>query len=480
MLSWDTILRRSHAHPVRVPRPVCLGTLPKRRGPGHGAGLRHPFRSGGPARHGLHQPGPGDPDRPGCAEAGRLGGGCGHRRRRGPGPDGTDRQRHRRRPVRHRLGCQDPEAPRPQRQWPVSEVAHPGPFQAAGPDAHPGPRAPARQRARLRGRLVRAAREVRQAAHGPGAGAGHPLRQGGLPRQRAGRLLLGAQRARPGPLPGLPGDLHGGRQAGPEERRGVPQSPAGGHPRAARKGRPGRLLQGRDSPEDRQLHAGPGRLPQRRGSGRPPFGLGGAGEREVSRVRRVGAAPQRPGHCGPADAQHSRRLRFLQDPLRQPPPCAPVHRSQEAGLRRSREVLRGRRLHEGAPGLAAVQGVRGPAPGPHQRHPRRPPPGGGPSAPEGGRHRLPHHGRWRGQHGEPDPEQLPGHGQRHDAGRPGLLPPGPRRAVRPGGGQRQHLRTGQAPLPHHHSGLHHQGRRALPELRRHGRGMPAPGPRRRS
>ena len=44
-------------------------------------------------------------------------------------------------------------------------------------------------------------------------------------------------------------------------------------------------------------------------------------------------------------------------------------------------------------------------------------------------------------------------------------------------GQRQHLRAGQAPLPHHHPGLRHQGRQALAQLRRDGRRHAAAGPR---
>ncbi len=94
-----------------------------------------------------------------------------------------------------------------------------------------------------------------------------------------------------------------------------------------------------------------------------------------------------------------------------------------------------------------------------------------------GRHHLPDRRRRGRQHGLADPEQLPRHGLRHDARRLRLHPAGSRRAVFAEGWPRERVRARQAAVPHHHSGVRHQGRQALAELRRHGRRHAAAGPR---
>ena len=111
---------------------------------------------------------------------------------------------------------------------------------------------------------------------------------------------------------------------------------------------------------------------------------------------------------------------------------------------------------------AAVEGLRGEAPRVDRawtsaalEYP------GGHQGARPGRHHL-HDGGGRGrQHGLADPEQLPRHGLGHDARRLRLHPAGSRRAVFAEGRPRQRLRAGQAAVPHHHSGVRHQGRQAV-------------------
>jgi len=94
-----------------------------------------------------------------------------------------------------------------------------------------------------------------------------------------------------------------------------------------------------------------------------------------------------------------------------------------------------------------------------------------------GRHDLHDRGRRRRHDGVADPVQLPRHGQRHGTAGAGFHPAGPRRDVRAAEEPPQWLRTGQAPVPDHHPGLHHQGRQALRQLRRDGGRDAAAGPR---
>lgn len=94
----------------------------------------------------------------------------------------------------------------------------------------------------------------------------------------------------------------------------------------------------------------------------------------------------------------------------------------------------------------------------------------------GGRHDLHDRGRRRRHDGFADPVQLPWHGQRHGTARSGFHPAGPWRDVRAAEEPSQRLRAGQASIPDHHSGVHHQGRQAVCQLRRDGRRDAAAGP----
>ena len=62
--------------------------------------------------------------------------------------------------------------------------------------------------------------------------------------------------------------------------------------------------------------------------------MGRAGLDELSRLRRVGAAAQRPGHRRPANAQRARAVRPQVAGAQLGRASAPVRRGQEAGLRR--------------------------------------------------------------------------------------------------------------------------------------------------
>ena len=108
---------------------------------------------------------------------------------------------------------------------------------------------------------------------------------------------------------------------------------------AARRAR--RLLSRRHRSHDRRLHARSRRLPALRGFGRAPLRLGRAGQRQLSRLRRVGVAAQRPGHRRAADAADSQGVRPARRRLRQPRPLALSGRGQEARVRRPGTVLRG-------------------------------------------------------------------------------------------------------------------------------------------
>ena len=91
------------------------------------------------------------------------------------------------------------------------------------------------------------------------------------------------------------------------------------------------------------------------------------------------------------------------------------------------------------------------------------------------RHHLPHRRRRERHDGELHPEQL--HGLRLGRRRAGLgrLDAEPRPRLHPRRRQPELRRAGQAPVPHHHPGVPHQGRPAADELRHHGRQHAAAG-----
>ncbi len=120
-------------------------------------------------------------------------------------------------------------------------------------------------------------------------------------------------------------------------------------PRADREGRPRRVLQGPDRRRHRRAHQGAGRLPLRRGLRQPHLRLDDAGQHDVSRLSRVGAAAEHAGQRRAADAQHPRGRGPREGRLRQCRPPALVHGGQEARVRRPRRGVR-RPLDDARPG----------------------------------------------------------------------------------------------------------------------------------
>ena len=138
-------LRRSASE--RIPRPDAL-------------------RSHRHAWHGRDEPPAREPDRARRAQARRNRGRRGDRGQRRDRIDGTDRQRRRRRSVRDRLGREDAEAPRPERERPFAEVADAREAEVGAREARLEDDSAARSTAGVGARdrrwMVRAARQVRQ------------------------------------------------------------------------------------------------------------------------------------------------------------------------------------------------------------------------------------------------------------------------------------------------------------------------------
>ena len=286
------------------------------------------------------------------------------RRQRGARPDRADGQRPRRRPVRDRLGSRRPGrlhglngSGRSPRSLTLAEL------QQRGLDAHPAARPAAGDGARLRRRLVRAARRVRQAADGSGARAGDPLRARGLSRQRADRLLLAAERARPrastpaSPRPSCPA---AGRRAKGEIFRNPALAATLDRDRQRR---PRRVLRRADRRRHRRLHGARGRLPVARGPRGASQRVGRAGLDELPRTSRCGSC--RPTARASPRCRSSTSSRASTWPgagFGSAGPPALFRRGQEARLRGPRAVLRRPRLRRRAGRRADHQGVRGRAP----------------------------------------------------------------------------------------------------------------------
>ncbi len=92
------------------------------------------------------------------------------------------------------------------------------------------------------------------------------------------------------------------------------------------------------------------------------------------------------------------------------------------------------------------------------------------------RHHLPHRGRRARHDGELHPEQLHGLRLGRRRARVRREPAQPRPRLQPRGRQPERRGARQAAVPHHHSGVRHEGRRARDELRRDGRQHAAAGP----
>ena len=284
------------------------------------------------------------------------------------------------------------------------------------------------------------------------AGAGHPLRARRPSAGRDHRLLLGPFGAAAVAVSRLQGTVHH-RRPRAAHRRDVEEPEPRRHPAEDRRRRPRCVLQGRHRRTHRRLLQGQRRLPQLRGPGRAPRRMGRAGQHQLSRLRRMGTAAERPGHRRAADAQRAGRLRLLEDPVRQCRARAPVRRSQETRLRRSRALVCRSRIPAGAGGQAHLQGVCGPAPqADFRRQAAARSAAGHAGRTRRRRHHLPDHRRCQRHDGVADPVQLPRHGQRHGAAGTGLHPAGPRRDVRAEARRpSQLLRTRQASVPDHHS-----------------------------
>ena len=278
--------------------------------------------------------------------------------------------------------------------------------------------------------MVRAARALRQVAGEGPAGARHSLRARRPSGAPDDRLLLGAIGAAAVEVPRLHRAVHP-RRARAAYWRDLEEPLSCRHAAEDRRRRPRRVLQGRYRPRHRRVLQGQRWLPVVRRHGRAPRRVGRTRQHQLPWLRRLGAAAERAGHRGPADAQRAGRLRFLEDSVRQPRPCAPAGGGQEAGLRRPRALVRRPRLPAGtgrAPDLQAVcartrqadlarQGAARSAARNAKGTGRR-------------RHHLPDRRRQGRDDGLADPVQLPRHGQRYGADRPGLHPAGPRRNVR--------------------------------------------------
>ena len=283
------------------------GAAGRCRRPSHRQAVCHPQRGLCATCDGRDLAAAGDADRTGRHEAGRQRARCGHCCRCRARLDGADRQRRRRRLVRDRVGFEDTQALRLQRLRTLAEIADAGRIPEARADRDPGVRPAAGDGARHGRCVVCAARQVRQAANERCAGADHPLRARRFPGQRGHRLLLECLGAAAVEVSRFQRAVHA-RWSRPAHRRNVETSDAGRHPAEDFRRRSRRVLQGRHRAHHRRLLQGQRRLPQLRRSGVAPWRMGRAGEHQLSRLRPVGTAAQRPGHRRVADHEPARRL----------------------------------------------------------------------------------------------------------------------------------------------------------------------------
>ena len=192
---------------------------------------------------------------------------------------------------------------------------------------------------------------------------------------------------------------------------------------AIAEGGPRRVLQGRDRRADRSLHARQRRLSLRDGrSRRAHVRVGRAGVDELPRLRRLGAAAERPGHRRAADAQHARGLR-PQDAWASAAPttctCSSRPRSSPSPTAR---ILRRPRIREDPVERLISKDYAAKRRDAHRPGPRRARrPGRRPEA-RRRRHDLPDGRRTRTATGLAHPEQLPRLRLGHVAGRAAASP----------------------------------------------------------
>ena len=303
------------------------------------------------AQHGMvATPAAGGAGRAGRAEKGRQRRRCGHRRQRRARRGGADVVRHRRRPVRHRLGRQDAEALRPQRQRPLAAIATLAVFARTGPEGDP--------RARAASWSVPGCVDGWDALHKRFGtlladrllAPAHRLRRGGLPRERDHRRRLATRRCRacrssrtsPSSLPA--------RRPRARGRRGLPKNPNLGATRCRRSPRAAATPSTR---ADRRTRSSRTRRRTAASFARrtsPATRATGS-----SRSRRTTAATTS-GSCR-RTARGSPRCRCSTCSKRydlkkmgpqSPDYCAPARRGEEARLRGPGEVLRRPGVRQGA------------------------------------------------------------------------------------------------------------------------------------
>ncbi len=255
-----------------------------------GKDVRHPLGGLRAARDGLRRSPPGGPGRSRRPREGRERGGRGDRGQRRARFPRADLVRPRGRPVRDGLGREDGQAVRPERVGPRAALADRGPGPSRAGRHDPALLSLLLDRARRRGRVVRAARAVRQAADEGDPGAGHRRRTGGGAGPPGDRRLLGARREG---VPGqawVRGDVPARREAA--GRGGdLPEPGTRTDLRDDRREGTGRVLQGTDRRGDRRVLEAGGRVLLPSGPRRAPVGVGRADLHHVPRCHGLGAPP---------------------------------------------------------------------------------------------------------------------------------------------------------------------------------------------
>ena len=239
----------------RVGAPVRQGAAPGRR----------PFGGGDHDGHRCGQSAVGGAGRRPDPRAGRQRHRRGDRRERHDGADGTDRQRHRRRPVHPLLRREDRHGTRSQRERLGADGPHAGVPGSEGHHQDAAARHLLGHRARRRCRMGRHAHEVRLEAVLGAPGAGDLLRRERIPRARGrggrmGTLGEDAQRASE-----FEEDVPARRRdSRPTRRRGLQEPGPGRFAPSHRRERSRRLLQGAHGGRHRPDLAGAGRHVDRR------------------------------------------------------------------------------------------------------------------------------------------------------------------------------------------------------------------------
>ena len=252
-------------------------------------------------------------------EARRLGGRCGDRDERLPGLPRADLLRHRRRLLRDALGSGAAQGRRPGRLGRSPARAHPRDRPRARGQG--GALPPARRGRGVgagRGRrLVDAAPALRPAALGRAVSARDRARRARARRCPTSSPIISASTSRPSADAGaaieeIDNAMRTWAPDGHAPAAGgdVPQSRSRPHLPDDRRGRPRRLLRGRDRRTIDAYFRRIGGWLRRRGPRRPSQRMGRAATRPIiAASTSMRLAPNTPGHRDPADAQHDREVR---------------------------------------------------------------------------------------------------------------------------------------------------------------------------